>query len=325
MTPANVVAPAKGRLRDYVGIARLDHWTKNIFVLPGAAIGWVIDPLARPAQTAGALAIALVSTCLLASANYTINEYLDRHTDRFHPTKHTRAAAQGRLNGHLVLGQYLVLSAGGLGLAGLLNAHFVAAALTLLLMGLVYNVPPVRTKDRPYVDVLSESINNPIRLVLGWAAVSTIAMPPVSILISYWMGGAFLMGIKRYAEYRMIHDQKVAAAYRKSFAKYTESSLLSSSVFYAINSSFFLAIFLFKYKPEFLLSFPFFSLLFSWYLAMAMRPDPKAIRPESFYTETKFMLYTGALALLVSALFFSDIPIIQRLFEHSVTDDLRIE
>src|SRR5690606_10326341 len=140
-----------------------------------------------------------------------------------------------------------VLSAGGLGLAGLLNAHFVAAALTLLLMGLVYNVPPVRTKDRPYVDVLSESINNPIRLVLGWAAVSTIAMPPVSILISYWMGGAFLMGIKRYAEYRMIHDQKVAAAYRKSFAKYTESSLLSSSVFYAINSSFFLAIFLFKY------------------------------------------------------------------------------
>ena len=28
-------------------------------------------------------------------------------------------------------------------------------------MGVVYNVPPLRTKEWPYLDVLSESVNNP--------------------------------------------------------------------------------------------------------------------------------------------------------------------
>ena len=34
-------------------------------------------------------------------------------------------------------------------------------------MACVYNVPPVRSKDQPYVDVLSEAINNPLRLLAG--------------------------------------------------------------------------------------------------------------------------------------------------------------
>ena len=38
-------------------------------------------------------------------------------------------------------------------------------AAVLLLMGIAYNVPPLRTKDRPYLDVLSESVNNPLRLL----------------------------------------------------------------------------------------------------------------------------------------------------------------
>ena len=71
----------------------------------------------------------------------------------------------------------------------------------LLVMGLVYNVEPVRSKDKAYIDVLSESINNPLRLLLGWSAIIDSALPPISVLVSYWMGGAYLMAIKRYAEF----------------------------------------------------------------------------------------------------------------------------
>ena len=45
-------------------------------------------------------------------------------------------------------------------------------------MGLAYNVPPVRLKEWPYLDVLSESVNNPLRLALGWFALIPDRFPP---------------------------------------------------------------------------------------------------------------------------------------------------
>ena len=55
----------------------------------------------------------------------------------------------------------------------------------LLFMGLIYNVPPIRSKERPYLDVLSESINNPIRLLLGWFVVTERELPPASLVVIY--------------------------------------------------------------------------------------------------------------------------------------------
>ena len=51
--------------------------------------------------------------------------------------------------------------------------------------GIFYNVPPLRTKDKAYFDVISESINNPIRLLIGWAIVDPTSLPPGSIILSY--------------------------------------------------------------------------------------------------------------------------------------------
>ena len=53
--------------------------------------------------------------------------------------------------------------------------------------GLVYNVSPIRTKEKVYLDVLSEAVNNPIRLTLGWAMVDSTTLPPSSLLLAYWM------------------------------------------------------------------------------------------------------------------------------------------
>lgn len=311
-------------LRDYISIARPDHWMKNIFMLPGAGLALVIDNQAGLGNL-GDLAIGIASTCLIASANYTINEYLDGKFDQFHPTKSSRATAQGRIKLPYVLIQYALLVVVGLGLASMLNPVFGIASVLLLVMGLIYNVEPVRSKDRVYIDVLSESINNPIRLVLGWAAITTIVLPPSSMLISYWMGGAYLMAIKRYAEYRMINDPERAGLYRKSFKIYTENSLFISAFYYALTSVFFLGIFLIKYKIEFIISFPFFALLFAWYQRIALAPLSPAMSPEKLYQEPKFFAYVLFLCALVTALFFIEIPALQYLMDHSVVKDVRIE
>ena len=74
----------------------------------------------------------------------------------------------------------------------------------LWVMAVLYNVKPFRTKDRLYLDVVSESINNPIRLALGWFVVTSVPLPPSSLTMGYWMLGAYLMGVKRLAEMRLI-------------------------------------------------------------------------------------------------------------------------
>lgn len=317
-------AGRKARFSDYVAIARPDHWTKNIFILPGVALAYVIDSQTVLSSLVF-LPIALLSTCFIASANYTINEYLDGKYDRHHPTKCNRPTALGLIKPHYVAIQYVVLVVLGLVLASLFTPMFFYASIFLLIMGLIYNVEPVRSKDRPYIDVLSESINNPIRLVLGWAVVSTLVLPPSSVLLSYWMGGAFLMAVKRYAEYRMIGNASRAGKYRSSFKFYTEEGLLLSAFFYALTSVLFLGIFLIKYKIEFIISFPFIALLFAYYLSISLRMGSAAMNPERLYSEPQFLAYVLFLVVLIFGLFFVEITPLQYLMDHSVLQDLRLK
>ena len=211
--------------------------------------------------------------------------------------------------------QYIVLSVTGLGLASMVSRDFFLVSNVLLMMGIFYNVRPFRTKDRPYLDVLSESINNPLRLLLGWFIVVGGSFPPSSVLMAYWMGGAFLMAIKRYAEYRFIGDRQRASLYRRSFAGYTEQTLLLSGFFYANTASFFLAIFLIKHRIEFVLSFPLFAVLFVWYLSIGMKNESAAQRPEKLFREAPFMAYVGFLIAAVAVMQFVDMPFLYPLLD----------
>ena len=92
------VAHSGGGLREYVRIARPDHWIKNVFMVPGAALALTVVPDAIYTR-ALPFACSVVSLCLLASANYTINEFLDAQYDRFHPIKSARPGADLRSAG----------------------------------------------------------------------------------------------------------------------------------------------------------------------------------------------------------------------------------
>jgi 4-hydroxybenzoate polyprenyltransferase len=291
----------------YIKIARIDHWFKNVFMLPGIALALIFTNVPI-ADIIWPSIIGILSVCFTASANYVINEWLDAEFDRHHPVKKNRPSVGGGLQAKYVYLEYCCLIIISLSLGSLLTTEFMIFLIALLIMGVLYNVKPVRTKDRVYMDVLSESINNPLRLLLGWSAIVTGALPPSSALLAYWMGGAFLMAIKRYAEFRFIDDPERAGLYRKSFKSYTEESLLLSSFFYALSSAFFLGIFLIKYKVEFLLSFPLFALLFVWYLHIGRKPHSPTQNPEKLYSERKFMLYIVFLTLATAVLFFVDIP-----------------
>lgn len=302
-------------LVQYVRIARVDHWFKNAFVLPGFAAALLVAHEVDVARTLTNLLLGLLATSLIASANYTINEWLDADFDRLHPTKKTRPAARGLVTARLVWVQWALLAALGLGLGATICTTFFLCALALLVMGLVYNVPPVRSKDLPYLDVISESVNNPLRLLLGWSMVLDGALPPTSALLAYWMGGAFLMAIKRFAEYRFIGDADLAGRYRRSFAGYSENTLLCSAFFYAITCCFFLGVFLIKYRIEYLLGMPLIAVLFTGYLWMGLRHNSLAQRPEKLYRAKRLVGFTVFLCAVFAVLTFVDLPWMRVLLE----------
>lgn len=307
-------------IRDYVSIARPSHWLKNVFMLPGVLLAW----LACPEEfSLGFVLLGVFATCLICSSNYTVNEVLDAKEDRHHPEKRDRPAASGRIRPVLGYLQWIVLILVGLYLSWLVSVPFLIVQCVLVGMGILYNVRPIRTKDWPYLDVLSESVNNPIRLLLGWYAARCPAVPPASLLLSYWMLGAYFMAVKRFAEMRHIGDADVAAAYRKSFAHYTPERLLVSILFYVTAAAFFGGVFLIRYRVEMILAVPVLAGFVAYYLWIGHLPNSPAQHPELLCKRKGFLAYALVTAGVLLVTLWIRLPWLSRLFESSLPGGLR--
>ncbi|MCA1441648.1 UbiA family prenyltransferase [Ensifer sp. IC4062] len=300
----------EGGLSDYLSLARLDHVTKHVFILPGLILGCALGSPDLRALVLD-IPIGLLSAICIASANYVINEWLDREHDAAHPTKSKRRAVIVELQPHIVYGEYLLLAVAGLLMAYVINGLFFVTSALFLLSGILYNVPPIRAKDKPYLDVLMECLNNPIRFLLGWAIVDAGTLPPLSVLAAYWMAGAFLMAAKRLGEYRDIAANAGVAVlrrYRRSFQYYTEESLTVSCFVYAMMTAFLAGIFLIKYRVEYLLVFPFVSGLFAVYLWLATRPGSVVQRPERLFHSRRLDVMLAATIVAFVFASFVDMP-----------------
>jgi 4-hydroxybenzoate polyprenyltransferase len=310
----SVILDTKMDIKAYVAIARPDHWFKNVFMLFGVMFALFLQPDLISANWYGVFCVGLIATCLVASSNYVINEVLDARQDRLHPNKRYRPIPSGRVLIPLAYVEWILLAIAGLGIAYFVNLPFFISALAFFASGILYNVPPIRTKDIPYVDVLFESINNPLRLLLGWFALIPGQIPPLSLILAYWMGGAFFMAAKRFAEYRMINSPEVARNYRRSFRHYNGDKLTMSQFFYATACSFFFAIFIVRYHLELILIVPLFAGFFTYYVKLSLKINSSVQHPEKLYKEYGFVTYACASLLMFVILLFTKIPILYDIF-----------
>lgn len=301
-------------LTPYLQIARADHWSKNAFMLLGVLLAFFYRPDLLARASLGRLVLAVAATCLVASSNYVLNELLDGPQDRSHPEKRHRPVPSGQINPALAYAEWIGLALAGIGLALAVNREVAATAAALWVMGLAYNVPPIRLKEWPYLDVLSESVNNPIRLALGWFALIPDRFPPVSLVLSYWMLGAFLMAIKRLAELRHVGDREALSEYRQSFRHYTEERLLVGIMFYASTCALFGGIFIVRYRLELILFVPLLAGFLAYYFKIGMQPDSAAQHPERLHRERGFMIYLVVCLAAFVALMFTEIPSLYRWF-----------
>jgi 4-hydroxybenzoate polyprenyltransferase len=281
------------RLRAHIAIARLDHSIKNVFVLPGVVVPLSVSPGLLNMHLAWRLLLAFVSITLIACSNYVINEVLDAPFDRLHPEKRNRPAARGLVSVGAAYAQWLLMMIAGVAIAWYISRLFMLSAVMLW---------------------ITESINNPLRMLLGWFAVTSVLVPPVSLLIAYWMIGCYFMALKRRSELSEIGDRKVAGAYRASFKYYTPDSLLVSVLFYACTAMLFLGAFIIRYRIELILSFPLVALTMAIYLELSFKTGSAVQNPEKLYKEPLLMASFCATVLVMGLLLFIRMPRLERFF-----------
>ncbi len=295
-------------MKAYLQTMRFDHWLKNVFLIFGHTVAVV---LALDFAITGKLLmtglLSLVPVCLIASANYVLNEILDAPFDRLHPTKRSRPLASNRVKASRLWLLFIGLTAAGFlcAAAWFENSGYHIALLLLFLNGLLYNVRPARLKDRAFVDVIAESFNNPIRLWLGWFALVPFAeFPPLSITLAWWSFGGLLMTGKRYAEYRFIDNHEVSGNYRKSFRKYSENSLIIAMITYANLFCFSSGWAVCQYPPlnNLIFVFPLIIVAVMAYFQTALSRKGVRLEPEQMMRRPVIVVCTILTCLLTYAL-----------------------
>jgi len=302
----------------YVRIMRIDHWFKNVFVLPGVVVALSAQDSIDWWALAWRLPVGLLATGLVASSNYVVNEVLDAPSDLHHPVKRHRPVPSGAVNVRIAYAQWIALMVVGVAVGALVSPYVAVTLFGLWVAGCAYNIPPVRTKDVPYLDVLTEAINNPLRMLVGWFIVSATPVPPVSLLVSYWMIGCYFMALKRFAEYRDMADHRDGhVRYRKSFAHYDDRRLLVSVMFYGSTAMLFFGAFAVRYRIELILAFPLIALIMAMYLHLAFEPSSPVEHPEKLYRQRGLMIAVVACTVWMIVLLFVDVGMLADFFPRS--------
>lgn len=282
------------KLKLLIGVFRPLRWYRNLFVVFGAFIAVVLNDLSA-GESWPRIIGAFVVASLIASANYGVNEVADAESDSHHPRKKFRAVANGSIGKKTVIAVSIFLYAIGFFAAWKTGSiFFLGSAFLLFLSGMLYNLPPVRLKDLPYLDFSFEALNNSIRLLMGWYAV-TAKIVPISFLLFFWFIGIFLMAAKRFAEIRFIKNPEEAKAYRKSLEHYTQEKLLFAMIGAVSAASFMFGVLTVKHEIGFVLTLPMVIIFIIWFFALAYEEDSIVKDPERIFERKWFLIYALAL------------------------------
>jgi decaprenyl-phosphate phosphoribosyltransferase len=287
----------------YFEAMRLGRWPRSLALFIGSAAfvflnrNFMLSASVPQLLYRGVLAFLL--TWAISTANYIINEIVDVPYDIHHPMKRNRPLVRGEIKKTPFLFVGIALSMTSLAAAyAFFCLPFFCSLFALLIAGFVYNIKPIRTKDIPFLDSISESANNPIRFLIGWFAFAQPeTWPPLSLLVCWWAFGNFLMIAKRLSEFRFLKDK--AGNYRNSLKRYSGPSLIFgmavSSVIFFTTYIYFAILYHLHY---FLYLSPLLLFYFYLFFRKTMKEDEVMEEPERLFTHTPFALYTLFLVLL---------------------------
>ncbi len=295
--------PKKAAL--YLDALRLNRWPRSLAILPGYIAALVLTDSPAPALSGYLLlSEAFLLTWLVSTANYIINEITDAPFDAHHPGKRHRPLVQKQIDWKILM----VIWSTMVGLCALLsttryNLQFNLSLLALLIAGILYNVPPIRLKDIPFVDSTAESANNPIRFLIGWYAFGTLP-PPVWLLVAWWLFGNFLMIGKRVAEKKFLSREE-SQGYRKSLNRIDTPALVGFMLANGIGFLLTLTLFLWQSNLRIMLwSLPLVTGYLAIFFKKSLQDRDGAEEPERLLKNPVFAVYTIFLVIFFLVIYY---------------------
>jgi 4-hydroxybenzoate polyprenyltransferase len=179
----------------------MPQWVKNGFVLAPVIFAGELGNLRSVARAATACG----SFCLVASAVYAFNDWLDRNEDRHHPQKRLRPVASGAVSPATAVVLAALLLAAGLGLGfSLLGPAVAALEAAYVLVNLAYSAGLKRVI---ILDVFAVASGFVIRVLVGALAVDVAAshwLMLCTLLLALFLGFS-----KRLGELRLLREEGV--------------------------------------------------------------------------------------------------------------------
>jgi 4-hydroxybenzoate polyprenyltransferase len=172
-------------------LLRVHQWIKNLFLFAGIIFARQFD---QPAQLVKVM-VGFVAFCMISSALYILNDWVDIEKDRKHPKKKYRPLASGAITIPLALGLMLALLGLGVGVAFDLGWYFVLLALTYAGLTIGYTF---YLKHIPIIDVMTIAAGFLLRTVAGTVAINVRISPWLIVCVG--LLSLFLAFTKRRQE-----------------------------------------------------------------------------------------------------------------------------
>lgn len=271
---------------------RVQQWYKNLLIfLPLVFAGLLTDP-----KSIFFTALGFLSLCFMSSANYILNDIIDREKDKAHPEKKYRPIASGNISILHATIYALLLATFSLVLAFFLSEMFFVLLLIFFFLTQLYSL---YFKDELFADIIFISTNFVLRAMAG-SFILEVRLSPWLIICTFFLSLFIAVG-KRKADLSLLKNK--ANQHKKSLQDYEEkiTQTLMIIATTALLISYSLYSFLSIY-PQLIYSLPFALYVILRYFYLCETESMVARHPEQFYQDKRLLLgiiLWGALVIIL--------------------------
>lgn len=131
------------------------------------------------------LTVFLITSPLLWSAAYILNDLTDIQLDKHHNYRKSRPIARGTLSPTTARYLVLVLTGTAFSAAWMISISTGILISLLILSQVAYTVPPLRLKTKPVFDIGLNAVNSALRFCLGWVSQTGNSLFPTGLLLMF--------------------------------------------------------------------------------------------------------------------------------------------